>query len=331
MEIKISFTNPNVNAEGINVYRSSSQLDPTNLPAPLATIAGNSTSFSDTTVEKDATYYYIFEVFSGTEKVRSGNISATATFYSGPGNQTLKAGDLSCGYYGLVNPNDFTDWESICNWSRVTHSSRSTTAVQDWLKFAHKGKILFVPRQPIAYANWNNLYAAGLVYGVDGPGPREFNTQTAVNQLRTIDIRGSTFKVRMMRALPDPADFTKSYASTQNTPAVAGYTTNTNTPESLDSLHDLTGSEWNDLMMKLVINTPTSQRGESWERFLSTNYGHNTTTNGMTNSNNGFMEMAAANQILTRGIITSNSYHPGYTALIAGTTNFYWRPVLELM
>lgn len=332
MEIKINFTNPNVNAEGINVYRSKTQLDPTNLPAPIATIAGNSTSFSDTTVEKDASYFYIFEVFVGTEKVRSGNIPATATYYSGPGPQTFKNGDMSLGYYGLVNPNDFTDWETINNWSKATLAQKSTTSVQEWFKFAYKGKILFVPKQPIAYVSWSALYQAGLVYGVDGIGPREINTITGVNQLRTIDIKGSTFKVRLMRGLPDPWDNTKSYAAAQNTAAVGAYPNNTATPESYESLTDLSGSEWNSLMFKTMVWTPTSQKGENWERFDTAQLGWNSTTGYTGLDGDGvFMETTVVNTCITRGKRYTNTYHPGYVSTISNSTNLYWRPVLELM
>jgi hypothetical protein len=333
MEIKISFTNPNINAEGINVYRGVGPLDPTNLPAPLATIPGNSTSFSDTTVEKDGSYNYIFEVFNGTEKVRSGNIAATATFYSGPGNQSLKGGDLSCGYYGLVNSNDFTDWDTVTSWSGLVNATRSNTVVQDWFKFAFKGKILFVPRQPIAVTNWRDLYNLGLVYGVDGIGPREFNTLAGVNQQKFIDIKGSTFKVRLMHGLPDPYDVTKTYSAASNTPAVNSYTGNRITQDSYDSTMDLSGSEWNSLMAKVMTWTAPSQKGENWERFDGEVawQSDNNSRNGI-NRDSMMMEMTAANTIISRGSAYSYySYHPGFIATMGYTTAGYWRPVLEMI
>jgi hypothetical protein len=334
MEIKISFINPNINAEGIRVYRDTKPMDPAALPAPIATIAGNVNSYSDTTVVKDASYFYIFEVFSGTEKVRSGNISATATFYSGPGNQTLLAGDLNMGYYGLISPNDFVDWNAINDFAGLTVGTRSTTELQNWFKFAYKGKILFVPRQPIAGAgglNWSVLYTAGLVYGVDGIGPREFNTQTAVNQLRTIAIGGSLFKIRLMRALPLNADFTKSY--TTNTGSTAAYTGST--PESFDSTFDLTGSEWNDLFMKIMRWTPTSQRGENWDHYDAGDLGFNTSTTGMSISSI-MMERSGASITPVRGLLSGSTYHPGYAvtqspSVPSGTAAMYWRPVLEMI
>lgn len=332
MQIKIGFTNPNINAEGIRVYRGTSPLDFANLPAALATIGPTATSYTDTTVLKDQTYYYVFEVFKGTDVVRTSNIKATATFYSGPGNQILKGGDLSAGYYGIVQASDFTDWDSFVGMVGVTLNTKSTTPTQDWLKFIYKGKTLFMPKQPIGTMTWNALYLKGLVYGVDGTGPRDYNVQTATNQLKIVTIQGMQFKVRLMRALPTAANLAAGYLAANNSGGFQVHYGTSWSADSWDTLYDLTGSEWTDLFIRLLSWTPTSQKGRNWDR-LDENLAFNSSTNMVGMNQDGLMmEMDSTKLILTRGVVKNNSYHPGYTtASLAPATNFYWRPVLEMI
>lgn len=67
-----------------------------------------------------------------------------------------------------------------------------------WFKLTHNGAALLMPKKPIRQGiSWIDLYLAGLVYGVDGVGKYPYTTQ--VNQLRTIEIAGKTYKARLMK------------------------------------------------------------------------------------------------------------------------------------
>jgi hypothetical protein len=335
MHIKIGFNNRNINAEGIRVYRSlNTPIDTSNLPAPLATIAPTATFYNDETVVKDATYYYVFEVFKGTDTVRTANIKATAVYYTGPGNQTLKGGDLSAGYYGLVSAVDFVDWNTFYTLVGLEPGSKPATVVQEWLKFVYKGKILFVPKQPLGTVAWSTLYSRGLVYGVDSAGPRERNTIAPVNQLKIITIQGVSFKVRLMRGLPEDADLTRAYTAANNTPAVivSGQSSTILTPESNDSIYDLNGSEWDDLFVRCMSWTSAGQRNPNWDRLdAALAYNGGTSYQGFL-SDSAMMEMPAVGQVITRCKAAANAtIHPGYCATLSATAAMYWRPVLEMI
>lgn len=49
----------------INVYRSTSSIDPNNLPVPIAILPGNANIYNDTTVNYGETYHYIIGTSNG--------------------------------------------------------------------------------------------------------------------------------------------------------------------------------------------------------------------------------------------------------------------------
>jgi hypothetical protein len=332
MHIKIGFNNRNVNADGIRVYRSvNTPVDVSNLPAPLATIGPTATFYNDETVVKDTVYYYVFEVFKGTDSIRTANIKATAVFYTGPGNQTLKAGDLSAGYYGVVSAADFIDWNALPGMFGLTLSALSSTPTQEWLKFIYKGKVLFIPKQPIGNVSWASLYDKGLVFGVDGPGPREYNTRAAVNQQKLITIKGSQFKVRLMRGLPVGADLTRPYQPANNTPAIPTGVASIYTPESYVSQYEMNGSEWEDLFIRCMSHTSSNQKKENWDTLdAAMAFNSSTSYTGFV-SDTMMMEMASTGQVITRATYAAGVVYPGYCVTLAATSALYWRPVLEMV
>lgn len=71
-------------------------------------------------------------------------------------------------------------------------------AENTWLRVRLDGQEMYVAKTPLRNnLTWANLYALGLVYGTDDNGL--FPSGTPVNQLRTIDISGRTFKVRLLK------------------------------------------------------------------------------------------------------------------------------------
>lgn len=336
MQIRVAFDNKNTRADGINVYRSVNPIIPTQLPAKVATLAGNATEYLDNNVTQGDSFYYVFEVYKGSEKILTSNVRGYAVNYSGPGPQALVAGDINIGYYGLVTAGDFTSYDRIIDtFSPAGLSNRTVETDQKWMKFSHKGKTLFVPQRTFGAVTWNNLYLAGLVYGVDGIGPREYNTQTATNQLKTIAINGSLFKVRLMTMLPPGFDLTTNFAAANTaTKAVTGASTGIYTSDSSDTTLDLTGSEWNDLMYKLFTVTPPSQRGSNFDK-LDIALSHSPANNAVTgiNSDNVGMERLPGTGVIGRSYLYSatSTIHPGFVAVNPVTTGLYWRPVLEMI
>lgn len=104
--------------------------------------------------------------------------------------------------------------EELSSASTITYAALCTAvglttgtvgAGSGWLSCKLDGKELLVAKQlPRINLHWGNLYNLGLVYGVDGPGPNPFSTP--VNQLKTVVVNGSTYKVRLLKGSnSDPA------------------------------------------------------------------------------------------------------------------------------
>lgn len=66
MTIKLDWTDPNPLESGYKVYRSTSPMSVGALPAPLATLGANATTYTDLSVVDGTTYYYRIGAFDGT-------------------------------------------------------------------------------------------------------------------------------------------------------------------------------------------------------------------------------------------------------------------------
>jgi hypothetical protein len=91
---------------------------------------------------------------------------------SGPGNKTLKAGDVNIGYFGAVTSAElFNGWE-VSTAVSLTAGSAFNDTNTTWLKFVYNGKFLFIAKEPVRrQLAWDDIYKAGAVYGVKGNGP----------------------------------------------------------------------------------------------------------------------------------------------------------------
>jgi hypothetical protein len=186
-----------------------------------------------------------------------------------------------------------------------------------------------MPKQPLGMTTWATLYNNGFVFGVDGPGPRENNALTAVNQLKIITIGNSQFRVRLPTALGPNFDLSKALLA--NTGAVASWAPNYRTHDAYDNLQDLSGSEWNDLLAKMVSWTAPSIRGSRFSRLdLQLAWMGQAGWPGMI-SDGLFQEALIGNYMPSRGYFSGASYHPGAANSVARNTSLYWRPVLELI
>lgn len=198
MEIKLNWTNPNAGVDGTRIYRSQSPMSPSNLPEPLVTVGAGVTEYVDRDVVRYQTYYYRFETFRGNEKALSAERMIEALPYTGPGPQGLKSGDMWEGYFGWVVPGrDFFSASELIN-ALDFRAGTDITANEyiRWFKFAWRNQILYFPMGPLKHTlSWQQIYDAGLVYGVDGEGDDVIGEP--VNQLRVVTRGHDSFIVRL--------------------------------------------------------------------------------------------------------------------------------------
>lgn len=320
MKITLNWVNRNTDEDNTRVFRETAPFTSTEGLTPIATLPQAANTYDDETVVKGQLYYYRLEVVKGTDKYLGNQVAIMALAYSGPGPQELSKGDYERGYFGEVTYDKLLSGDELA--LRVGISvGNSVNALTNWLKFAHKGKILFIPKVPIRTTlSYNNLYAAGLVYGVDDVGAVVPNNQAAVNQKKLVEIEGDQFLVRLMTgAASNPAVYTSVGANADAT--------------------GLDGSEWNDLMLSLTNTVPASQ---TWGNFLNLpdidllgtaamiTLCQEATPSAGTSIARGAYRSAtelypAAVAALNTSVATSN-------VSIAGTSvtrQYSWRPVLE--
>lgn len=169
-----------------------------------------------------------------------GSNAGSAVLAYGPGPQELIAGDMSAGYFGEVSAGEFYSGDRLAFELGVTEGVLQNSNA-GWLKFARKGKVLFVAKQSFMHSvSWDHLYARGIVYGTNdnGKSPRG----TPVNQYTTVEHGGNRFIVRLLTGAnadpfqdSDPLFFTNDMAQIN----IGG------------------GSEWNELMYRAHTDVPT--------------------------------------------------------------------------
>lgn len=108
------------------------------------------------------------------------------------GNELL-FGNLQLGYYGQVSSANFYSAHAIATGVGVTAGTVCNTNTTTWLKFAYKGKILYISKQLIRTdVTMNHLKAAQVVTGN-----------------KTIVIAGKTYKIRLMKSPAAQSDASK--------------------------------------------------------------------------------------------------------------------------
>jgi len=239
MKISLNWKNRTPGADGTRIFRAQEPFDAASLPGVLDTVAGGVSTYDDSAVVSGERYYYRTQVFKGENTALSSQLEAWALPRTGPGPQQLMDGDLEVGFFGEVAATDFINGATLQSRFALPGALRNSDT--NWFKFAYKGKILFTPVRPILQTvTWLDLYNAGVVYGTDDFGNQPFGLQ--VNQRRVITINGENFLVRLFEGRPKPVR------------PWANYGTDTSYPgRNTDSI-GLEGSEWNDLMNRVVTN-----------------------------------------------------------------------------
>lgn len=182
-----------------------------------------------------------------------GADTSSAALPYGPGPQELQSGDMTAGYFGEVSADELYTGDRLALELGVTEGVLQNSEA-GWLKFAHKGRVLFIAKKSFMLSvSWDHLYARGLVYGTNDAGVAPRGTPT--KQYTTVRQGGNEFLVRLMtgaNADPYPASDPLFGTTDMATMDIGG------------------GSEWNDLMYRVHANVPTDDG-----------------TDGMTASNHG--------------------------------------------
>lgn len=199
MNIEITWINRTKDADTTTIYRSSEPFGKDELPEPLAIIDGALESYLDKDLVPESIHYYRTKATRGEMEVISELMRMEALPYTGPGPQKLISGDMEQGYFGSMTVGEFISFpllkSAIASMASFINSNRTPV----WLKFAYKGKILYIPTEPLAIdIDWRTIYQAGLIYGVEGNGPEPvFGTPT--DQMVTVRIQNQLFKIRTLK------------------------------------------------------------------------------------------------------------------------------------
>lgn len=226
--------------------------------------------------------------------------------YLPPGPQTMIASyNANYGFYGEVPVSQFVDGIELATMVGFSAGDAVNTA-EPWLKFNYNNRTVYIAKKHHRInLSWEQLYQAGLVYGVNNNGITPVGTAT--NQLTTFQFNGFTFKVRLMRgAYLDPAD----YFDTANDPSATHW------------------SEWNRLMYTVSAYNPSSQEFPNWAEYTNAELEVDTvrTICQETRGNN-------TDYRITRG---GGSFQVGRAEQLLNPTTsigsgYGWRPVIELV
>lgn len=164
--------------------------------------------FVDTGLENNIEYFYMAFPYTtdGLYTLDIANrVSAMPTDYDdltgSPGSPFLIAGDMQEGFFGEVPSSELITGDALASQVGISQGNSQHSAA-GWLKFAWKGKILFIAKKPIRNSiSWDAINTAKCVYGD--------------SEDKTVEIGGLTYKVRLMRAL-EPSNDPKTVASAYN-------------------------------------------------------------------------------------------------------------------
>lgn len=273
--------------------------------------------FVDTGLQNNIEYFYMAFPYTtdGLYTLDIANrVSAMPTDYDdltgSPGSPFLIAGDMQEGFFGEVPSSELITGDALASQVGISQGNSQHSAA-GWLKFAWKGKILFIAKKPIRNSiSWDAINTAKCVYGDSGD--------------KTVEIGGLTYKVRLMRAL-EPSNDPKTTASA-NSGTVNHY------------------SEWNRLMCQ--IHEQAIDKSWDYPNNIENDIGileHNLGSGrqGMYSDADLVVKSGDGRASWCQEMGTSTSYrlHRGYNGVsysIRDTSScpysyFGWRPVLELV
>lgn len=309
MRIKLKWVNRNNRPVVTNIYRNETDVPNDQLGTAIGSVPDGTTEFIDDTAVFGKTYYYVFATVGGGQTLYSRSLKIVAQYTNGPGPQTLISGDQGLGYFGSINAIDFFSQQEIVAVMGLSYSG--STPLPVWDKWIRNGKILYVPRCVIyPTISYGYLYSKGVVFGTNDNGPAWASAATTgvpTNQFKTVEKGYFRFIVRCptgyddrnnpTRVVPDaatPGDRKFSEIADIFYPAL-----NTWVPET--QRFPRTGSA-----------SPLATINESRDIFCQEKF-KTGVASGFNGSNN------------------TSGYAQGIFNPLPATSNYGWRPVLELI
>lgn len=218
---------------------------------------------------------------------------------SGPGTKTLQFGTQTLGYFGEVSASELFYGTDIASKFNLAAGQPYAISGSQWFKFFRNGVVIYICRQPVMQnVAWNDVYNAGLVYGVKGNGL--YPVGAGVEQFNPIVKNDGTRNWYLVPRLLHGMD--------------------------TDSGSVDTGlSEWNQLLGRLVTGTNTGV-AQKWATLAASYVGlvNSTTFNSMV------QESSTAD--LTKAWSRGNNGDLAYTvATLKSSQTLQYRPVLELI
>lgn len=227
MSLMLKWANNTVGDFITEIYRSDAAFTSANKPAtPIATLTAGESAWLDTTAVQGNSYYYMWASYDKdrTRVAYSGVVRLTAVEYSGPGQTALSWGSNNLGFYGPVGVAVLPGLNTLLtNEYGATFASNVGAKSQPWLKYAYKGKILFISQGAVVQSSWNNIYAAGMVYGdIDQDTiPGAPSGAARVNKVARVKNGTDEFIVRMVRGFKQDLSVSPDFATLPTTAGAA--------------------------------------------------------------------------------------------------------------
>lgn len=209
---------PQSGLDSIEIYRDSKRIDESAPGAPKATLPGDAVEYVDEDVVENSNYFYTVVA------VKAGNRTFSASRCipylskwgpSDPSSMTPR-GDMDAAYLCYLPNNMLVDPAGL--WAMLPEAAALTKGTwSHWLKFIFNGKIIYVPNispgQGSLTASYNQLNAAGLLFGESDPAKLPSWAAAGVNHKKVISIGENEYIVRVMRQSNEPlGTFVKTQA-----------------------------------------------------------------------------------------------------------------------
>lgn len=213
-----------------------------------------------------------------------------------PGPKDLIGGNMEAGFFGECPTNELITGDAL---AKLIGLSAGTSQYSNggWLKFIYMGQIEFIAKKPFRHSiSWDSINSVNAVFGN-----------------RTIEIKGHTYKIRLMKGKTEGKQADQS-----------SYRGDINK-----------GSEWNKLLLPIYYSAPSNWRYPDNVKSPTEDWGvryfdYELITKKANGSSCWCQEYGERRSLrLTRGydgVSDSNSSGPSYDGSVCG-----WRPVLEFV
>lgn len=305
MSIKVEWVDPNSGTTDYVIYRQDTPINIESLPAPLATIASSAREYIDDTVVRNKLYYYVVASRKGADVAYTPNKPIAFMPYTGPGPQDIKRGDWGFGYFGRVPLSEvFGPQELKLGIGLTVGTDMAAAALPDaaWLKFVHKGKIIFIPNCALwSNITWEQLYKAGLLFGATPSSDWPDYPKTTW---------GIVPQNKMLTRYNGDHSFIVRTPSSRVSPNIVGVT-----------VEQLTGGEY-DKILAYAYSARSVQDTQGYNQVDDLVNAHYTYSCDMHSAASALMRVPSAGSVDGILSIAING---------AGTSTYGWRPVLELI